>query len=129
MITLVCGLPGTGKSTYAREHMGGGLVYDMDAIAGAMRLSEPHGEYHPTARKMANEFLQGFLWYVKEYNIDAVVIRTAPRINEAEEIAPDKIVILTHRYCYRPMDDEDAARERLEQLYAWARNRSITVRR
>jgi len=37
MVTLVMGAPGTGKSTWTRDHLGAvGLAYDLDAIAGGV---------------------------------------------------------------------------------------------
>ena len=55
MITLVIGLPGSGKSTYAKKNLGGGLCYELDAIAAAFRLRVPHEEPegNAAARRMA----------------------------------------------------------------------------
>lgn len=125
MITLVCGLRGSGKSTWCKNHLGDGLCYDMDAIASAFRLKMPHEEYHTNARHMANEFLWGFLTKAEEYTDNVLIIRTAPRIEEVEEIHPDRVVILRRRYVERPMDDAAAAAERLDALEDWCRANGI----
>ena len=42
--TLVIGLPGTGKTTYVKEHRGNALVYDLDYIKAADKVLKkiPH---------------------------------------------------------------------------------------
>ena len=114
---LVVGLTGTGKSTYCKTHMDEfSLVYDMDAIAGAFRLKQPHEEYFKPARRMANDFLKGFLAKAQEYSPRLFIIRTAPTIKEAEDIEPDRIVICTKEYVFREMDDRQKAIERIDEL-------------
>ncbi len=43
MMKIVCGLPGSGKTTYVAEHMvPGDIVYDYDAIKAALTNTDPH---------------------------------------------------------------------------------------
>ena len=126
---LVVGLRGHGKSTYVRNHLGkDGLAYDMDAIASAFRMRQPHEEYHAQARRMANDFLSGFLFNVHEYTHVVYIIRTAPSIDEASAINPDEIIWCNHEYVRREMDDRLLARERIETLFRWARDNHIPAR-
>lgn len=114
---LVIGLRGCGKSTYCKSHLDDyTLCYDMDAIASAFRLKMPHEEYYKPARRMANDFLRGFLVKAHDYCKRVLIIRTAPSIKEFEEIDPDKVVICKHRYVDRPMDDKAGALERIAQI-------------
>ena len=77
--TLIIGLAGSGKTTYAKGIMlDESIVYDLDAIASAFRLKQPHEEYHKASRQMANDFLYGFIERISEYTNDAIIIRTAP---------------------------------------------------
>lgn len=130
MITLVCGLPGSGKTTWAKNHMTQDtLVYDLDAIAGAFRLTTEHTEYNSAARRMANDFLRGFLIRAEDYADDIIVIRTAPSIEEVEQIDPDMVVICCDQYIHRPMDDEEAAKARIDELIEWCREYAIRMRK
>lgn len=114
---LVVGLSGCGKSTYCRKHMDDfSLIYDMDAIASAFRLRMPHEEYFKPARNMANDFLFGFIQKAHDYCKNVFIIRTAPKIEEAEQINPTKLVVCKKRHEIREMDDESAALERIELL-------------
>lgn len=114
---LVVGLPGTGKSSYCRQRMDEfSLCYDLDAIAGAFRLKGPHEEYFRPARKMANDFLKGFLAKAHNYCKRVYIIRTAPTVEELEEINPDKLVICRHQYVSRHMDDKRGAQRKIELL-------------
>ncbi len=101
MRTLVMGLPGTGKSSYVRGHLGNGLAYDLDAIAAAFRLRNPHEEQNEASRQMANDFLSGFLSKVEDYTDSVFIIRTAPRLEELYDIQPDSIVVCTKQYVNR----------------------------
>ena len=51
-VTLVIGLPGTGKTTLVKQNIKDGLAYDLDYIAAAFCLSTV-GKDHAQARKMA----------------------------------------------------------------------------
>ena len=46
MVTLIIGLPSTGKTSYAKNHLRDGLCYDLDYLASAFRLQTPHEERH-----------------------------------------------------------------------------------
>ena len=114
---LVCGLRGSGKSTYVKEHLDMySIAYDLDAIASAFRLNLPHEEYFKPARRMANDFLPGFLAKAHDYCSTVYIIRTAPSIKEFEQIMPDSVVFCEHEYVYRDMQDRDGAIKRLESL-------------
>ena len=74
---LVVGLRGAGKSTYVKRHLDDeSLAYDMDAIASAFRLKMPHEEYYKPARRMANDFLTGFMAKAHDYVKTVYIIRT-----------------------------------------------------
>lgn len=98
MITLVIGLPGTGKTSYAKNHLRDGLCYDLDYLASAFRLRNPHEERHDAAIRMANDIAFGFYRNAREYAENIIIIRAAPSIEEVEEIKPDKIIVMQHEY-------------------------------
>lgn len=126
--TLVIGIRGTGKTTYCKQHMDDNtLVYDLDAIAGAFRLKQPHEEYFKPARRMANDFLKGFLAKAKEYCKKIIIIRTAPTIKEIEDIKPDKLVVCTTVYSSRDMDEKKEALERIDAATKYCMRQHMDV--
>lgn len=114
---LVCGLPGTGKTTYVKEHLGSGLAYDLDRLAAAFRLAEPGDMIGDPARKMANDLLKGFASKATDYTSKVYIIRTAPTIEELEAIKPSRVVMLTHVYEPRgvPVGDKLTKLERIKE--------------
>lgn len=121
MITLVCGLPGTDKTTWVREHMGDGVAYDLGAIAGAFRLRGPHEEYHDASRHMANDILKAFSENAGRYTPSVYVIRTAPTEDEIATIRPGHVVICMRQYVRRGITKPTAMR-RLQALAEWCEN-------
>ena len=103
---LVVGNPGTGKTRYVREHMRGGVAYDLDAIAAALRLTTPKQEDCKPARWIANSLLPGFSKAAHVYVKNVYIIRTAPDIDELEMIEPDEIVILYGKYGNAELTDK-----------------------
>lgn len=95
---LVIGNPGAGKTTYVRRHLGNGIVYDLDAIAGALRIQLPKAERFKPARWMANDLLQGFAEAAHRYVSDVFVIRTSPTPEEFDMIRPTKLVVIYGNY-------------------------------
>ena len=92
---LVIGMPGVGKTRYVREHMGrDAIVYDLDAIAGALRLSGPNGEPHDGARRMTNALFKAFALRALEYAPRVFLIRTSSSVREVSDIQPDRIVLI-----------------------------------
>lgn len=125
MKTLVCGMPGTGKSTWVREHLGGGIAYDMDAIAAALRLRGPHEEYHDASRHIANDLFEGFAEHAAGYGVDVFIIRTAPDIATAEQIAPDRVVIALKQWAER--SGRPGQMQKIMRLAVWAENNGIPI--
>ena len=125
IVTLVCGLPGSGKTTFVKLHLGDGLVYDLDYIAGAFRLKNPHAEEHPAARKMANSMLRAFVHRAKEEVGRVWVVRTAPTISELDDIRPDRIYIMERGG--RDLSEERISElnSRIEELKEWAEANDI----
>lgn len=125
---LVVGLRGTGKTTYCRNHLDEfTLCYDLDMIAKAFRLNAPHEDYFKPARRMANDFLKGFVLKAHEYAKKIYIIRTAPTIKEFEDIAPDKIVFCTKEYSFKEMDDRAKALERLDELQKYCASKGVDI--
>ena len=135
-VALIIGLPGTGKTTAARRRLGERtLVFDLDYIAAAFRISEDpdvHGARTEAARRMANDLLPGFAANVASYTDDAVIIRTAPTIEELEAIMPDEIILCeTQRSNDRRLPEAEAAQKikRIEDARRWAAEKNIFFRR
>lgn len=96
--TLVIGNPGAGKTTYVKRHLGNGIVYDLDAIAAALRITAPKAERFKPARWLANSLLPGFAEAAHRYASDVFVIRTAPTREEFDQIRPTKLVVIYSNY-------------------------------
>ena len=127
---LVCGLPGTGKTTYIKNRLGmDGLCYDLDAIAAALRLRGPHEENHAQARGLANKMLFAFCSYARDFARDVYIIRTAPQIEEMRRIMPDKVIICKNRYVRRGTAGTNEAElvKRLEAVEDYCRRYNIQV--
>lgn len=95
---MVIGLPGSGKTTYVKRHLKHGLAYDLDYIAAAFRLTEPHSERHIGARKMAGDMARSFADNAKRYTGLTFIISAEPTIEEVVNIEPDAIVICTKAF-------------------------------
>lgn len=129
---LVIGQAGSGKSTYVRAHIGGGVAYDLDWIAAALRLKKPHEERHDAARRMAYDIGRHFADAAKNYCGLCYIIRTAPTIDEAEQISPTRVVycrtraLIGRRADYKAYD-ENEAQARIDALIEWAKANNIEV--
>ena len=126
---LIIGKPGTGKSTWAKKHLGGGLCYELDAIACAFRLTVPHKEeVNPAARRMAAALRSGWLKAAEQYTHRILIVRTAPDIKELEETKPDRIVVCTQIWDIRPYQYDEADYDRqIREAEEWARRNGVTI--
>lgn len=127
---LVLGLPGSGKSTYVKENLGDGICFDLDAIASAFRLKQPHEENDETLKFMANDLFDSWLKLAKSIpNPRSIfVIRVAPRMEEVYKIAPSKIVLCKRIYRNRPFElDMTEYERRIALIKDWARRRHIEI--
>ena len=109
-VTLVIGLPGSGKTYYVKQNLGNGVVFDLDHIAAALRLQDPHSGRHEAARMISNDLLIDFMAKARRHSKNIYVIRTAPSIFEVSQIKPDKIIVckgsynITKRPDYMPVN-------------------------
>lgn len=127
--TLVIGMPGTGKSTWTKNHLGGGLVYEMDAIASAFRLTVPHTEpTHSGARRMAASMRSAWLAAAPRYASNLFIVRTAPSYDELCETMPDRLVVCTKQYVKRPYDfDKKQYQKEINDAIGWADANGIEI--
>lgn len=131
-LTLVVGLPGSGKTTYTRRVMGGGLAYDLDYIAAAFRLRGPHSERHDPARRLANGMAKAFAANAQRFASQIWVIRTAPYLDEVIDMEPDRIVVchgkhsIADRADYQRIDEADM-QKRIDELVDWAEANKIPI--
>lgn len=122
-LTLVVGLPGTGKTAAVKQWAkGDALVYDLDYIAGALRLSAPKKDENRMARRMANSMVVSFARNVGKWASRAYIIRTAPTIEEVDAMEVDKIIHFSEEKVKTDIDERRRANilSRLADLKEWA---------
>lgn len=122
-LTLIIGMPGTGKSTYAKKHLGtNGMAYELDAIASAFRLTVPHKEEsHTGSRRLAARLRQGWLQLAPQFCSHLYVVRTCPDIEELTQTNPDKLVVCRKIHAVRPYEfDKANYQERIDDAVQWA---------
>lgn len=127
--TLIVGRPGTGKTEYARRHLHGGVCFDLDHLAGAVRLKRPKEERHMQSRMLVNSMLKSFTNAAHRYVDEVLVIRTAPDQDEIFDINPDKIILFTGDGDISELEDERrrTIAQRLKALKEYAERNSIEL--
>lgn len=127
---LVIGNPGTGKTAYVRNNLGRGVVFDLDYLAAALRLSKPKTDDLKAARWIANSLIGGFPEAAHKYVDDVFVIRTAPGIDELEEIRPTELVVIRGGYGNENIPEERRKKiaRRINAAVEWARTTGVKVK-
>lgn len=131
MLTMVIGMPGSGKSTWVKHHIEGGLCYELDSIACAFRLTIPHKEEpHAGARRMAAAMRSAWLIEARKHSDNLFVVRTAPSDEELSETMPDRIVVMTKRYVDRPYRfSREEYQRQIDSAIEWADANEVEVLR
>lgn len=128
-VTLVIGLPGSGKSTWIKNNIGSGICYELDAIASAFRLTVPHAEKeHAGARRMAAALRRSWLAQAPQYARKIFVNRAAPDLDEVAETDPDVLVVCTTELTDRPYKyDKQEYKRRIAEAEEWARLNGVPI--
>lgn len=99
MNIIVMGAPGSGKTTWCRQNLGSGLMYDLDLIATALRGNKDLHPYEPRsrtfdedARTVADQLLIPIVEAARRARVDLLVIRTAPTVEELGAINPEEVI-------------------------------------
>ena len=129
---LIIGLPGAGKTTYARNHMTDTtLVYDLDYIAAAFRINDGHVHEvrHGRARRMANDLLAGFVMNASRYTDDIIVIRTAPTIEELDKIKPTEVAYINNNNIRAGTEDIKDKLDRIDAVSKFCADKKIIFKK
>lgn len=114
---LVIGLPGSGKTTWTKQHLRNGIAYDMDYLSGAFRLTKPHEDTSASAKKIASSLLIPFAQNARHFSGLVYVIRSAPTIEEFQSIAPDAVVICNRAFHISSRKDyQKISKARLDEM-------------
>ena len=123
-LTLVIGMPGTGKTTWTRQHIKGGLAYDLDIISAAFRLGE---EQTSGSRRMAAALRRAFVSEGSRYSGNLFVIRSAPDYDELSEMMPDRIIYCKTTRASRKIDNIKEMKAKIEEAICWAEANGVEV--
>lgn len=125
---LIVGNPGSGKTTWARQHLGQAVAYDLDYLSAAFRLSAPHVESHAESKRIANDMLEYLLRAINDSQ-DIFVIRTCPDLYELDMISPDLVVMMSNQYDISERDDCNNAIMKYDYtaLIKWCGENNINV--
>lgn len=132
---LVIGMPGSGKTTYVKQHLRNGLAFDLDHLSAAFRLSKPHEDTSASARKMAASMVIPFARNARRFAGLVYLIRTAPTIDEFQEISPDAVIICNHRFNISKRKDyqkvskarEEEMQQNIDYIRGFCKDNNIDV--
>ena len=131
MVVVVIGLPGSGKTTWVRAHLGDGLAYDLDRIAEAFCLRRDGEGGSPAARRLANTLAVGFAMLAPKYAADVYVIRTAPGEDELRRLKPGRVVVCERDGEGRRLPERELRklRQDIDAACAWCAGAGVPVTR
>lgn len=140
IINIVTGMPGSGKSTWVKNHMKkGNLVYDLDRIAGALTYNEEERE-NLSARRIAVELrlemIEAILSEADGRNdLDCYIISTNPRKDMLDSIQAHLldvlVVLITTKFTDRnlPAGVEDGIQEHIVSFLDQCEEQRIPIYR
>ncbi len=125
-VTLVCGPPCSGKTTWVREHAEpGDLVVDWDALAVALGSPHPHAHPAPLRPFIAEARDAVTARLERSHNLAAAwIIATAPRHADRERLAPGADVVVLavdESECVRRARRDGRPGDTIEAIEDWWR--------
>ncbi|MFD3352749.1 AAA family ATPase [Streptomyces fradiae] len=126
-VTLVCGPPCSGKTTYVREHAApGDLVVDWDALAQALGSPHPWAHPAPLTPFIAEARDAVIARLDRRHDVErAWIIATAPRETDRARLAPDgaAVVVLAtpEDECVRRARRDERPADTIDAIESWWR--------